>query len=667
MKTLSSTLLAAQKSASRSPYITLKARNRVAGAINPKYERLYAGSEPDGSHALAIAGDGSLIRFRVTPAADNKRLLHHRVVSPGPGSDFGTWVDTGRYDVLAVAAGTLGNNVSLFWIEGDRSVYHQKSTDNGASWQTPELIAAAATALASGITAAYKGNGDIAVFFTDTDTIYLVKYAGGAWQPATTWDKTTGNLSGASCIYDGDWNLLVTGRDTDGNYKLWSLVCGDGGDVPAGTWSALKEVATATSGGDYEYRVPFMAKAGVTRCFFVEKFSGSQAYSRPFTSCTIPESKFFVNHWREPLPFNLSSEYGLAMAYRGDYLWLVSPSGVWRADISEDALDLSADILSLKEEFNESESRLTVELTNSDGRYASPGQGSLSLLDTGCELEIGLGYKTSGGAETGLAHCFRLDAFEHTAGSGKASLILHASGRWESLNVWRAHHQFRWNKSGDEASVKDIIAFILARAGIQLEVKSESATTGNFFPDFTIHPGDRGDEILRRLLSFVPDVLCFEGNRACLIHPQSSDSNVYAYGNGHSIFEGKYLNRGFEANHVQVEGYDESSGEPIIVNTFAWPEIESGRERMLRVQDKNLGTVAEAGTRGDAYLRKAESGSISGVIKVSLNCGQELYDVIEITDSLAGLATAKRRVVGISALYDTRKGLYEQKLYLGAV
>ena len=71
--------------------------------------------------------------------------------------------------------------------------------------------------------------------------------------------------------------------------------------------------------------------------------------------------------------------------------------------------------------------------------------------------------------------------------------------------------------------------------------------------------------------------------------------------------------------------------------------------------------------RGEAYLRKAEIQRVSGVVRVPLNCGEELYDVIEITDSRAGLTSAKRRVLGISVLYDTRKGLYEQKLYLGAV
>ena len=109
-----------------------------------------------------------------------------------------------------------------------------------------------------------------------------MKYVSGQWQAKTAWDKTTGNLSGVACVYDGDWNLLVTGKDTAGNYKLWSLVYGDGGDVSAGTWSALKELASAPAGGDYEYKQPFLDKTDVYRGFFIEKYSGIEAYNRPF-------------------------------------------------------------------------------------------------------------------------------------------------------------------------------------------------------------------------------------------------------------------------------------------------------------------------------------------------------------------------------------------------
>src|SRR5436189_47748 len=42
---------------------------------------------------------------------------------------------------------------------------------------------------------------------------------------------------------------------------------------------------------------------------------------------------------------------------------------------------------------------------------------------------------------------------------------------------------------------------------------------------------------------------------------------------------------------------------------------------------------------------------MSGEITVPVNCGQELYDVVEVTDVGAGLSTARRRVLGIAMRY----------------
>ncbi|MDO8615527.1 MAG: hypothetical protein Q7T33_07280 [Dehalococcoidia bacterium] len=48
--------------------------------------------------------------------------------------------------------------------------------------------------------------------------------------------------------------------------------------------------------------------------------------------------------------------------------------------------------------------------------------------------------------------------------------------------------------------------------------------------------------------------------------------------------------------------------------------------------------------------------------------GQELYDVIEVTDAGAGLAAARRRVLGLELRYATGESpAYEQRLALGGV
>jgi hypothetical protein len=73
--------------------------------------------------------------------------------------------------------------------------------------------------------------------------------------------------------------------------------------------------------------------------------------------------------------------------------------------------------------------------------------------------------------------------------------------------------------------------------------------------------------------------------------------------------------------------------------------------------------------RADALQRKVALGEEGGEVLVPVNCGQELYDVVSITDAAAGLSTARRRVLGMTLRYsaDRRSPAYEQRLRLGAV
>ena len=663
MRSLTSTLLAAQKEASRTPYVKVEAKNRIAGVVRLDWTRLYTGSEDDYFHALTMPGDGSLIRARITPPVDGRKLYRQRVANPGPSSNFSTWTYTNQYNCVVVAAASLGAEASIFWINSSREIRRIKSTDYGVNWGSPELIDYSPTTAIYGLAAAYKPNGDLAIFFADQATLYVKKHVGGSWQSKVAWDKTTGDLSGVAAVYDADWNLFVTGQDSADNFKLWSLIYGDGGDVASGTWSALREFASAPSDGNLEYCRAFMDKPDVYRCFYIEKFTGTEAYNRPFWSHSVPDTEFLDNLWHEPVPFDLSSEYGMAIAHHGDYCWLSTPYGVWRAKLTEESIDLTADILSLRQETGENQGSLTIELRNDDGSYASLP----SPLDIGCQLEISPGCVTSQGNEVSSGQTFSLEAYEYTSSGGKASLFLYALDGWGRINTWIARHQFRWNKASSEMSVKQSLEFVLARVGLELEVKSQSSVITNYYPDFAIHPDNRGDIVIRKLLSFVSDVLFIEGNKAYVVNPQSSDSSVYSYGQAHPIIEGSYREGAWGLNRIQVEGYDPVEDERIVKDTFAWSQIDRLYDRLNQLEDRNIDTVAKAEQRGETCLREAEIESAGGTILIPVNCGQQLYDVIDITDSRAGLSAEKKRVLGLTLVYNPGRGEYEQRLSLGAV
>jgi len=308
-----------------------------------------------------------------------------------------------------------------------------------------------------------------------------------------------------------------------------------------------------------------------------------------------------------------------------------------------------------------------VELDNSEGQYASLGERELEPLDIGCQIELSPGYTTTQGNEVSSGLAFSIDGYEHTSSGGKAGLIIYASDGWSLIQNWRARHQFRWNKTSDEMCVKDLLAFVLARVGLKLEVKSQSSVITGYYPDFTIHPNNRGDAILRKLLSFIPDAVFIEGYKAYVVHPQSSDSSVYSYGSSHPLLEGRYQKRGWGLNRIRVEGYDPTGDEAIIVDSFSWAEIDKLYDRLSRIEDRNIDTVSKAEQRGEAYLREAEIESASSAIVIHPNCGQQLYDVVDITDSRAGLSEEKKRTMGLTLVYNPHRGEYEQRLLLGEV
>ncbi len=663
MRELTPTLQATQQSPDHVPYVKLQVNNTINNLVRLKWERLYSGPEEDCYHAATMPGDGSLIRVRITTVADGRKLYRQRVSNPGSSSDFSSWNYTNQYNCLVVATASLNSEVSIFWINISRQICRMKSIDNGITWDGPEIIDYSPSTAVNGLAAVYKPNGDLSIFFGDQSVLYVKKRISGSWQAKISWDKTTGDLSGVAVIYDGDWCLLVTGVNTVGEHKVWWLIHGDGFQLPTGDWSGLNVMASAPAGSNYVYSSPFLDKLDTFRCFFIEKFNGVESYKRPFLSHAIPGTGFNSSVWREVVPFNLTSEYGLAIVHHDNYCWLSTPYGVWRASLEIQNLDLTNDILYLKCASGKQQGKLIVELRNDDGRY-SPIP---SLLSVGNQLNLSPGYFTPTGSEVSDGQAYCLLTYKHTSSSGKASLWLEAQDGWDAVNSWTARHQFRWNKDSSEKSVKDILTFVLGRAGLKLDVKSESEIITGFYPDFTIHPGDNGDSIINRLLSFVPDLLFVEGNIAYIVHPKTSEPSSYSYGTLHQILEGHYRNGSPRFNRVQVEGHNPESGQPILAESFIWTEIEMLYDQLIKVQDRNLDTLARVHERGETLLRKEEILAAKGEITVPVNCGQQLYDVIEVTDVRAGLNAVKQRIMGMTFSYEPRRGCYQQRLTLGAL
>jgi hypothetical protein len=395
----------------------------------------------------------------------------------------------------------------------------------------------------------------------------------------------------------------------------------------------------------------------------MEKFAGAALYDRPFHAYIVPETAYHHGLWREPAPGDFNAPYGLAAGYHssGEYAWLSTPNGVWRASLASQTVDISADVAFLEMSIGEQQGRLMVELDNQDNRYAD----FFNPEESGYQLVVSTGYRTAAGNEAGSCRSFVPDGYEHTVKDSSNIVRLKAGDGWTQLKEWQARDQWRWNKAGREKSIRDILAFVLSRAGLRLETRTESAVISASYPDFTIHPLDTGSLVVERLLEMVPDRLIVENGTACLVYPQALDSPCYRYGESHPILEGKYFRQPKTGNWVRVTGYDPAAGGDITADFFNWPDLKISGSRYSVIHDVNLNTIDQLEQRGEMLLRNAGMKSASGLLVVPANCGQELYDVVEIADA-RGFSGA-RRINAMSLVYDPARGRYIQQLVLGGV
>ncbi|HEY4712319.1 MAG TPA: hypothetical protein VIH69_06575, partial [Dehalococcoidia bacterium] len=197
----------------------------------------------------------------------------------------------------------------------------------------------------------------------------------------------------------------------------------------------------------------------------------------------------------------------------------------------------------------------------------------------------------------------------------------------------------------------------------------QSDPLNNYYPKFLSRGGTNGNTQLRRLLGFVTDGLVPREALAFAKDLLSTEDSCYEYKNqpgSHHIDGGAFAGH-LTITHAQVSG-DTQDEPPVHVReaAFAWELLALGIDNLRMQYDANLEQADQAQKRADALLRHETLESLGDHIVVPTNVGQELYDVIEVTDARCGIDEVKYRVLAIQTDYDRRKALYEQKLTLGA-
>jgi hypothetical protein len=126
--------------------------------------------------------------------------------------------------------------------------------------------------------------------------------------------------------------------------------------------------------------------------------------------------------------------------------------------------------------------------------------------------------------------------------------------------------------------------------------------------------------------------------------PLASDTASYAYGTDHAI----------AALAVAVErpgvGWARVLGAGVVAEGVEAGALERGGAAAVHV-DANLASQARADARAATLLRRSALAAARGELTVPVNAGQEIGDVIEVTDATLGLDAVPFRVATLRLRY----------------
>jgi len=697
MRTLSAALTAEQKKLTARPYVEAKVYDFEQGLQRLNWTRLYTGGESDNHHGIAFDGQGSMHRIRFN---GTNTLYRQKITNPGPGSDYTSWVQVSANAHGPCAIAACGAKVYIFYRKDDNTIRKYYSHNYGVDWTDAEL---SNYQNATSMAAAWWGTGNIVVCFIangiiasgELNAIVLDTSTQGKTEYT---DSEPGNhpllgvygIGATFGIAPEKMCVIFAARQQASPYNLYALYRTElDSDY---NWLAWDHFITAPDGEDINYQYPDIHLPASPQAYewfqmtAVEVFAGTTAYNRPLRFQAVRASEFSEMAFTEPKPFlNISSTYGLRLQSTADHWWLSRPDGVWRAPrAAGTALDLTADIVELRQRISspstgegQGEGALTITLDNHSGKYANPGEGDIAKLKKRSEVFLKLGYKMPAGDEASPAGVYWIDSWEYRSAYPKQStFVLHCIDGGGLAGKWLSRAQLRWNDTAvAPKTVWEVIKALLCRWGICLVNAADRSTAiTSLQPEVIVNPGQAGDAPVRGLLAMVSDLLNYQKWHsdigyiiATTREPKITDSSSYEYKNAagyHHILEGIY-HQGIPVSQARAKGRDAADAS-VIASAFDWDLLGLSIDNFQPDYDPNLQTATRTQERADAILRKSSLRAESGNLVVPVNCGQELYDVITVTDERCGIAAELYRVLAIEVDYSPRQARYAQRLTLAA-
>ncbi len=712
MKSLTATLLAAQKKTRAKPYVSVLLWDNLGADLRLTWSQLYSDAVNDRPMAMCIAGDNSIVRAYSQGVGN---LKWQRITDPTVEAQWNTWTDAStqcsHMNQIYLVAQTSGAYVWLFYISrSDLILYCRESSDYGASWGAAATVktVSAGSELESVCAAVSTGTDLICFFSTGVAGAYdvrlwRVKRTSGSWGSATVWTNSpVYRVRGMTCHKTDDYNMVFGAEQAGTEFgfetaspRVWCLykvVYGNGYNVASDTWSASEIVERADAGTAFASAWPSLTYVDLHRMLFTGYLVGED-YSRVMRMRGFYGDEFMNTEWTDPFPFKAEGgPFGMVTAYRpnGDgYVYACCSNAAYRASAAGDAqVDVSSRVVKYRAvdrwtghkgsgvsidygQMIAPEIYAEIWLDNSDGGLNTLGSGAFACFKRGAQVVLRRGYKTTDGNEYSPWPGLWLEDYEYVVDfRGKSYLVMYCIGPWGQFSGMAAQRQYHWED--DDETVAAIATRVFALAGFRLtehagEASSEISTLK---PSILIHPGQDLRGAALGVLSKVSDFVFWEQTTAYLKELRDDEASDYTYADSgeHVIIAGRYGIRTPAYNHIEVFSGLSPTGIPIFGDEVDYDEVDLIGHRLQKVFDYAYDTNAECDARSVSQLRKHDATKKRGEIVTLPNVGLVLLDAVTITDSRAGISSEVYRVRGIEETYDTTKHpmIYRQKVTLGS-
>ncbi len=680
MRTLSSTLSAAQQASSAVPAVRLTRRRASAG--EDRYTLSFLAGSGSASDPYAVTAWGGVLRMW-TIHAGSVRVDYYQG-SPLAFQSGGTrWATSDTLIAAAQQQNTPANLAVVTATPGTSALTLRFSGSGDAGFGAAEtLTLPSGTAYqAQAIACCFAPDGRVFVTVQGLQYITVfVRATNATYSSAANTSDAHYSAIGIGCCYTaysgaGDLAIFASAGYIAGTWsELAALLFGDGALQTAGTFSAHQTVLITK---------PYVTGAGAApgtilsagglcladtfRATFYEDFQNppmSLATKRNFAQSFLKATNVQAGYARDPqaLPVDGAAVLKPAWDSQNGILFYANPASIYygAAPVTQ---DLSARVLRCTRTERENGASIDVLLDNTDLSLSALAQSADSIGD---RLSLDFGYTTSAGAEYSVSMPLWLSSATASGAGGTRYAELTAHDGWQVLAAWRPRRLYSWLPG--ESTIAQILQWILARAGLDFTPPGTPSALLLSSPAFALQPATSGAQAVHALLDQVPEVLLFTASGATLRLPQSSDTAVYSYApGGHAVLTARSSRFAQGLNHVLLYGKNTGTA---TAPTLIGEALDAGDAQRVAdypfpLHDMQVST-ANAAARATVPLRKAQLITDAGEIATAPNVELELWDAIGITEGYTGMSGVTLRVRELRTLFDTLRdgGVYTQSVGL---